>query len=253
MGAGGQDHGHGIAVDGSGNIYTTGIITDTADFDPTAGTYNLTSRGSWDVFVSMLTQGSPLLAAGGPAAGHKSALLSDADLQPILAAAIDRWAAAGLDAERLRLLRGATVSIEDLDGAYLGLAYSDSRTIRLDDDAASHGWFVDPTPHDDSEFTTPGDQGEAGRMDLLSVVAHELGHLLGLDDLPGDEHAGDLMGATLTTGTRRTSAVADAPERGPTPRQRAEASFAWLWTPSPRRQKAALFAEWLATTDGAES
>ena len=29
-----------------------------------------------------------------------------------------------------------------------------------DDNAAGWGWFVDPTPRDDSEFTTPGDLGE---------------------------------------------------------------------------------------------
>jgi hypothetical protein len=40
-------------------------------------------------------------------------------------------------------------------------------------------------------------------MDLLSTVAHEMGHLLGLADLHGDEHASDLMGEALETGTRR--------------------------------------------------
>jgi hypothetical protein len=44
---------------------------------------------------------------------------------------------------------------------------------------------VDPTPWDDSEFTTPGDQGEQGRMHLLTALAHELGHLL------GQEHEAD--------------------------------------------------------------
>jgi hypothetical protein len=35
----------------------------------------------------------------------------------------------------------------------------------FDINAASWGWFVDPTPWDDSEFTKPGDQGEHHRMD----------------------------------------------------------------------------------------
>ena len=67
--------------------------------------------------------------------------------------------------------------IADLGGTALGLA--SGNTIWLDGNAAGWGWFVDPTAWNDSEFTTPGDQGEQNRMDLLTVLAHELGHLLG--------------------------------------------------------------------------
>ena len=71
-------------------------------------------------------------------------------------------------------------------------------TFSLDDNAAVWGWFVDPTPWDDSEFTTPGNQGEQKRMDLLTVLDHEIGHLL------GQEHAADgVMIDTLATGIRR--------------------------------------------------
>ncbi len=48
------DRGVGIAVDGSGNVYTTGSFRGTVDFDPGAGTANLPSNGGADVFVSML-------------------------------------------------------------------------------------------------------------------------------------------------------------------------------------------------------
>jgi hypothetical protein len=45
-------------------------------------------------------------------------------------------------------------------------------------------------------------------MDLLTVLAHELGHLLGLEDLDAHEHEDDLMAALLAPGIRRTSATA---------------------------------------------
>jgi len=49
-----ENRGYSIALDASGNIYTTGYFKGTTDFDPGAGVYNLTSSGDWDVFYSKL-------------------------------------------------------------------------------------------------------------------------------------------------------------------------------------------------------
>ena len=54
MGGTSIDNGYNIAIDVSGNVYTTGYYNGTADFDPGAGTANLTSMGSYDIFVSKL-------------------------------------------------------------------------------------------------------------------------------------------------------------------------------------------------------
>jgi hypothetical protein len=77
-------------------------------------------------------------------------------------------------------------------------------TLTLDDDAAGHGWFIDTSPGDDREFFRGGavmtakPQGQAaGRIDMLSVLAHELGHAMGLG------HAdGGVMAETLLPGQR---------------------------------------------------
>jgi hypothetical protein len=48
----GNDYGYAIKADAPGNVYVTGIFNATADFDPGAGTTNLTSAGSDDIFIS---------------------------------------------------------------------------------------------------------------------------------------------------------------------------------------------------------
>jgi hypothetical protein len=55
------DVGHSIAVDATGNVYTTGTFNGTADFDPRAGTVNLTSAGNEDIFVQKLDANGTLV------------------------------------------------------------------------------------------------------------------------------------------------------------------------------------------------
>lgn len=50
----GSDEAFSITTDPSGNIYTTGMFSGTADFDPGPGIFNLTSVGSLDNFISKL-------------------------------------------------------------------------------------------------------------------------------------------------------------------------------------------------------
>lgn len=51
------DYGRSLALDTSGNVYTTGYFRGTSDFDPGPGTANLTASGLSDVFIQKMSQG----------------------------------------------------------------------------------------------------------------------------------------------------------------------------------------------------
>ena len=135
------------------------------------------------------------------------AAITQSDLQPIIAEAIARWAAAGLDTSTLARLAQVQFVISDLPGTCLGEA--DGARIYLDSDAAGHGWFVDPTPAWDEEFASSASAGQlqavdpraVDRIDLLTVVQHELGHIAGFHDL--DALADNLMSGVLSAGVRK--------------------------------------------------
>ncbi len=48
------DYGKAIGVDALGNVYTAGTFEGTVDFNSGSGTFNLTSLGSYDIFISKL-------------------------------------------------------------------------------------------------------------------------------------------------------------------------------------------------------
>jgi hypothetical protein len=119
--------------------------------------------------------------------------LTDDALAPIVDEAIARWSST-LESDQIGLLEDATVIVADLPDDILGETVGS--TILIDADAAGNGWYIDPTPADDVEFA---DGGSPEGVDLLTVVMHELGHVLGYEDLPDE---GSLMTDTLANGVR---------------------------------------------------
>jgi hypothetical protein len=142
---------------------------------------------------------SPNVAAPAP--------LTLGKLQPIVAAAEARWEAAGIDPRRLNAaMENVSIRLDNLTGT--DLAWSSPGIITISTSAAGFGWFVDSTPHNDSEFAPGAVNSPArGHMDLLSVVAHEIGLHLGF----GEDSGTAVMAQYLPAGVRHVPLPQTAP------------------------------------------
>jgi hypothetical protein len=176
--------------------------------------------GPGNTYTAIGSVPQPLFATAGgvqassPTPGETN--LTQAELDSVVAAAIAQWASAGASAAQLAALHAAVVQVGMLDGNTVGT--ENGGLILIDTDAAGHGWFVDPTPNDNSEFThaqnaagtdllTDPSTAAAGHLDLLTTVTHELGHVLGLGDTQAP--ATDLMYVNLVDGERRLPDATD--------------------------------------------
>nr|WP_271958423.1 dockerin type I domain-containing protein [Rubripirellula sp.] len=129
-------------------------------------------------------------------------------VQPSVIQALATWYSAGADPRKLRELADVPVTIAELPGNVI--ARTVGRAIVLDRDAAGNGWFVDATPWDQFEFGGADGTGHAisgpasDRIDLLTTLTHEFGHLLGMDDSRDVHH---VMHHELGNGRRILPAV----------------------------------------------
>jgi len=116
-----------------------------------------------------------------PAALPPPALIQQLDPEPLVTVSLDLLSHLNVDATRLESARAIEIEFQDLPG--WTIAETVDSKIRIDSDAAGFGWYVDETPTDNEEFyqavpeliADVGGPAE-GRMDLLTVIVHELGH-----------------------------------------------------------------------------
>ncbi|WP_166038189.1 Ig-like domain-containing protein [Sphingosinicella sp. YJ22] len=141
-------------------------------------------------------------------------VLSQAELDYLVDAAIQRWIDAGASAEQVAAMRAATFAVADMTGVQLGM--SDGSIIHIDNDGGRAGWFLDTTPGADEEYGGTGTRlvatvGAASQgVDLLTVLMHELGHQAGLADHYDIAARDDIMYGYAYEGERRLPADGQA-------------------------------------------
>jgi hypothetical protein len=117
-----------------------------------------------------------MLAAYAPLSMPSEITLTQAELDLEVADALQRWS----DQYGTEPPAMAIFEVSDLRGLALGEELDN--TVLIDATAAGHGWSL---------------TGEIGKMDLLVVVMHELGHVMGFEHTPGLGSQTEMMGAFL--------------------------------------------------------
>lgn len=136
-------------------------------------------------FTNIVVVGAPLMSAAKQATGTTTVATSV--LPTLLSEVIRRWELSGVSVQERELLRSVMVEFADLPTGMLGRTVD--QRVFLDSTADGHGWFVDSTSHHDGELDLTTDRilernastnsPAYGHVDLLSVLMHELGHVLG--------------------------------------------------------------------------
>ena len=125
---------------------------------------------------------NPQLAEGTPTGAPGGVVLTSVDqLTPIVNAAEASWEAAGVSPSLFNNLQFQIANI----GRHV-LGNTAGRMITIDAAADGFGWYLNPTgsafqpiPNSNELFALAGSLA-TGHMDLLTVMEHELGHVLGL-------------------------------------------------------------------------
>jgi RHS repeat-associated protein len=188
---------------------------------PAAGTADVLAEASAKL------QGAPKLIGTSFGTGGEAVTTSAPQVSAAVEQSIDLWST-WLGTSLLR----PSVVMEDLPAGQLGEARIDAvgpdglptaGTIVLSPDAAGVGWFAGSTPLFNSAFGTQlgpdafqatGSSPAADEYDLLTVLLHEEGHLLGFNSqVPGfAAHVGTVAGSQMFIGPNFSAQLTPAPD-----------------------------------------
>ncbi|MEM7456262.1 MAG: S8 family serine peptidase [Planctomycetota bacterium] len=161
-----------------------------------------------------LVAANPLLAAG-PAIAQNVGDIDLSDIESLRDEAVEFWRHRGFDTSPLASVEFA---VSDLRNNVLGVQYGNA--IVIDSNAAGHGWYVD------SDISTL--ESFEG-MDLYTTMLHELGHVLGQNDIYDASRSSDVMYGYLSAGERRGEPAAfDLRDAWFAEDEEADSVFNWL-------------------------
>ncbi|MCL4202554.1 MAG: autotransporter-associated beta strand repeat-containing protein, partial [Pirellulaceae bacterium] len=206
------------------NVFTTLVVPGTSTNDDGLLTISIRNNGGdpyWvingmDVWEGVLLGPNdpgeaPLLAATW-STEMVGGQLTQAAVDAVLPVARQYWVSTGLADWQVAELYRTPVAIGDL--SYRGaLGVAKPEGIWLDASGAGLGWNVGSSQWSvvsgqwlgdiSHQRTTANGQLPTAAYDLLTVLTHELGHMLGYDDLDPLHHSDHIMAGVLQPGTER--------------------------------------------------
>jgi hypothetical protein len=148
----------------------------------------------WEVQSPDIDPGAANLLAATWGTEMVGGWLTEAAVEAVLPVAREYWVSTGLADWQVAELYRTPVAIGDL--SYRGaLGVAKPEGIWLDASGAGLGW--------NTSLLTPNSQLLTSSYDLLTVVTHELGHVLGYDDLDPLHHSDHIMAGVLQPGASR--------------------------------------------------
>ncbi len=181
------DHGGGVAIDGSGNVYITGWFYGNVDFDPGSGTDNQASNGGNDVFLSKLDSSGDYLWARtwggtqGEYGGRRVAVDSTGNAWvtgDFFSSVVDFDPGSGIENHSPNGQDDAFLSKFDPSGEFQwvhtwgGTSFDEGRGVAVDESGTSYvaGWFrgsADFAPSDPACGNSPDVQNSDGYQDAF--------------------------------------------------------------------------------------
>ena len=181
------------------------------DLQPGSDLDNTVARGP-PATNNDATTGSYLLSDGSSVTNETKNTLTSEQLNTLFQTAIKRWSQQPLSQDQLDRLNNITLEITDLSEGILG--ETQGSVIFIDNTADGFGWFVDANPEDSVEFIYNSGENQFAAadgsdadysIDLLTVLLHEIGHVLGYTH----DAQFAIMDADLAIGQRVTLDDAD--------------------------------------------